>query len=564
MNSLPPANNFVLVLDPESFLDLREQYIDSTNAKTWEVLHYNGNDLTIRRKYASCKGNKAIILWVTPSLTADREPINLSYIYDIVEKAEKTIDLSLRNVLDELIPSTKWPIDLFQHSKEIGQELSRFHFLQNELRKELPHKAPLNANHVKAILIALRNPQISLSDLILTSTPAQEALTKYIRLIMNSELNHDDKKILEETAESNIIGNFSEISSWFKPERDELAVFFYLLDMAIRYDVSNPTIQLKGAGLLSFDPETLGENNLTKTIRSMDTTKDTKLQIAKIAEANLSPQQVLKVIYCANLRDQKDIAQAIQNEKQPLIVYTLSVNYLKEIVREKELKAKELEWTQDLRNHHIIAEQTETPFSQKAKGILDLLTNVSQILRSLEITFEPKNDITDLIEWWESSGFYKLQLAIADASNSLQYVYDEEVRKTLDRYIENLRQQVNSKLEKADLNLASIIERNWKIYIAHPRLATNLLRELILKKSITPSKDRKIWVLIFDGMRFDTWKSIVRPLMMSMFENKEEKSYVSMIRLGSRVHVHRIDHNNHPPGHRPFHQSCWDQMFIEC
>lgn len=526
------------MLDPDDFLDLREQYIDSTNDKTWEVLHYDGNDLTTRRKYASRKGNKALILWVTPSLTADREPINLSYIYDIVEKAEKTIDLSLRNVLDELIPGTKWPEELFKHSKEIGQELSRFHSLQNELRKELPHKAPLNANHVKAILITLRNLQISLSELILTSTPTQEALTKYIRLIMDHELNDDDKRMLKETIESNIIGNFSEISSWFEPERNELAVFFYLLDMAIRYNVSNPTVQLKGAGLLSFDPETLGQSNITKTIRSIETTNDTKLRIAKIAETNLSPQQVLKVIDCANLRDQKDLAEAIQNERQPLIIYTLSVNYLKEIMKRRELKAKDLGWTRDLHNHHIITEQTETTFSEKAKGILSLLTNISQIHSSLEFTFEPKNDITGLIEWWENSGFYKLQLSIADASNCLQYVYDDEVKKALDRYIENLRQQVNAKLEKADLNLASIIEKNWKTYIAHPRLATNVLRECILQRSVVPSKDRKIWVLIFDGMRLDTWKSIVRPLMMSMFENKEEKSYVSM--LPSKTDIARV------------------------
>ena len=538
INALPPANNFVLVLDPENFLDLGEQYIDSTNDKAWEVLHYHGNDLTIRRKYASRKGNKAIILWVTPSLTADRELINLSYIYDIVEKAEKTIDLSLRNVLDELIPGTKWPEELFNHSKEIGQELSRFHSLQNELRKELPHKAPLNANHVRALLIALRNPQISLSDLILTSTPTQEALTKYVRLIMNHELNHDDKIILEETVESNIIGDFSEISSWFEPERDELAVFFYLLDMAIRYNVSNPTIQLKGAGLLSFDPETLGQSNITKTIRSIETTNDTKLRIAKIAETNLSPQQVLKVINCANLRDQKDLAEAIQNERQPLIVYTLSMNYLKEIMKGKELKASDLEWAQDLHSYLIPAEQTETTFSEKAGGVLNLLANMAQALHSLEVPFEPKNEMTALVDWWENSGFYKLQLAIADISSCLQYIYDDEVRKALDRYIENLRQQINAKLEKADLNLASIIEKNWKTYIAHPRLATNILREFILQKSITPSKDRKIWILIFDGMRLDTWKSIVRPLMMSMFENKEEKSYVSM--LPSETDIARV------------------------
>jgi hypothetical protein len=446
IKTLPPANNFVLVLDPECFLDLGEQFVDLTNQKTWEVLNYNGNDLILRKKYASCKGNKPLILWVTPQPTEIHKSINLSYIYDIIEKTEKTIDLSLQNVLNELIPSTKWPEELFNHSKEIGQELSTFHKLQNELRKELPNKAPLNANHVKAILIALRNPKVSLSDLILTSTSTQETLTKYLRLLMKTELSQQDKKLLEEIAESNIIGNFPDITSWFKLEREELAVFFYLLDMAIRYNVANPIIQLKGAGLLSFDPEILGESNITSTIRSTETSKDTKLQITKIAEANLTPQQVLKVIYCANLHDQKEITQAILNEKQPLITYTLSISYLKEITKEKEIKAKSLEWTQDLRNHHIVTEQTDSQFSPKAKGIINLLIGLYQILSSLEFAFEQKNDMTDLIEWWENSGFYKLQLSIADISNCLQYVYDEETRKLLDKQIENLRQDLKKRI----------------------------------------------------------------------------------------------------------------------
>jgi hypothetical protein len=36
------------------------------------------------------------------------------------------------------------------------------------------------------------------------------------------------------------------------------------------------------------------------------------------------------------------------------------------------------------------------------------------------------------------------------------------------------------------------------------------------------------------------------------------------ISVGSRVHVHRIDHVRNPPGHRLYHQECWEELFIEC
>ncbi len=73
---------------------------------------------------------------------------------------------------------------------------------------------------------------------------------------MKTDLTLKDRKLVEEISESNSIGDFAGIAPWFKPERDEIAVLFYLIDLALRYDVSNPTIQIKGAGLIGFDQKT--------------------------------------------------------------------------------------------------------------------------------------------------------------------------------------------------------------------------------------------------------------------------------------------------------------------
>jgi len=536
---LPLATNFVLILDPEPFLELDDKYVDLSNGKTWRVLHYHGNDLTIRQQYrASENQDNPVILWITRSLSPKQERIDLSYVYDIVEKGEKTIDLSLQAVLRQLIPGVEWPEQLFEHSKEIGQELHRFYSLYQTLRKELPAKAPLNVNHAKALLIALRNPAVSLSELILGSIPIQEALSKYVRIILTSEFEEDERTMLREIIESNVIGEFSEVSPWFQFDKDELAVLFYLLTITKKYNIANPIVQLRGMGLLSLDPEVLGENRIARTFENLEALPGMGLQITKTAEMKLDPRQIGKVIEYADLKDLAATAEAIQNEKLPLVAYALSISYLKEIMKKQGLNSSDLGWTKTFSRHPIIVENIETRFSQKAISVLHLLVNIASVLRSLDYKPEEKKDLSALIDWWKDTGIFKVELDIANANSCLQAIYDDDLRKALANYIQRIKKETRAKLEIADLNLASIIERNWKGYLSNPRLATNILRDYILKRAITPSKDRKIWILIFDGMRLDTWEEIVKPIMLSKFDIKEEKLYMSM--LPSETDVARV------------------------
>lgn len=538
MKGLPPATSFVLVLDPDDFLNLNQEYADLVNNKTWVVLKYNGNDFALRKGYSTLKDkDQSLIIWVTKPPTNEQEKIDLSYVYDIVEKAEKVIDLSLQTILHELIHGVEWPEELYSYSKEIGGQLSGFYALYNELRKELPPKAPLNANHVRAILVALRNPQISLSKLILGSTSTQEALCKYIMILLEVEMSENDRTLLRETIENSLLGDFSEISYWFKLEREELAMFFYLLDMAKRYGIPNPINQLRGMGLLSFDPESLGESNIAKAVMTIESVLDTKWQITMTAERTLDPQQITRVFQCTSLQDLTPLSEAIQKERQPLIAYTLSVIYLKEMIKRKLLNFSNLKWTENL-HFPILPEGMETVYSGKANDLLRLLQDVATINQSLEFPIETKSDISPLIDWWDESGTFKLQLIMADLTNYMQSIYDNDLRKAFDAYVQGLKQEAKKKLERADLNLASIIERNWKGYLAHPRIATNILRDYIVKKGLVPSKDTKVWILIFDGMRYDTWKGVVKPLIAQKFEIKEEKPYLSM--LPSETDIARV------------------------
>ena len=539
ISGLPLATNLVLTLDPDRFLNLNKEFTD-TNGKKWQVIHYFGNDLTFRKEYSSISKDRRtpIILWITYPPKREEVKINLSYIYDIIEKTEKTIDLSIHDVLDEIIHGETWPNELFKYAQEIGNELSHFKSLHQTLRKQLPRKAPLNINHAKALVIALRKPQIPIEELIFGSITHEEALNKYVTLILSHDLNKDDTKLLREIVESNLPQVASEIAPWLELDNQDLATFLYLLDIAKRYHIPNPIVQLKGIGLLSFDPDPLDHQRIGKILEDTTSQPDLKLRIMKIAEKKLGAKELSKLIDCMNLKTPTLMAQAIRKEKCPLFVYTLSIHFLKETTKNKELDSKDLNWARTLDTHPVIAEKIETKFSQRAIDILHFLAGMASILHAVVETFEPKNDLATIIDWYKDSGIFKVELTIASVNRDLRAVYDDELRKTLTQQLSKVRKQATRKLEAADLNLASLIEKNWKEYLFHPRLAINILHDYVLNRGITPTKARRIWILIFDGMRLDTWEEIVKPIMSSKFEVREEKLYITM--LPSETDVARV------------------------
>lgn len=48
---------------------------------------------------------------------------------------------------------------------------------------------------------------------------------------------------------------------------------------------------------------------------------------------------------------------------------------------------------------------------------------------------------------------------------------------------------------------------------------------MILSSSKRPTKQSRLWILVFDGMRFDTWEEVVKKVLSSIFDVVDEKLY---------------------------------------
>jgi hypothetical protein len=91
-------------------------------------------------------------------------------------------------------------------------------------------------------------------------------------------------------------------------------------------------------------------------------------------------------------------------------------------------------------------------------------------------------------------------------------------------------------IERLDQQLARLIGANWKGFLGHARLATNGIGDATRQLRLHPTRDRRLWVVVFDGMRWDTWARHVRPRLLESFELVEqEKAYLSLLPSWTRI-----------------------------
>jgi hypothetical protein len=74
---------------------------------------------------------------------------------------------------------------------------------------------------------------------------------------------------------------------------------------------------------------------------------------------------------------------------------------------------------------------------------------------------------------------------------------------------------------------------SWQIglvYLGHPRLSTHVLWDTVKKRRLAPAPKSCLWIVVFDGMRWDTWARHVKPRLLERFEFVvPEKAYLCLL-----------------------------------
>jgi hypothetical protein len=137
-----------------------------------------------------------------------------------------------------------------------------------------------------------------------------------------------------------------------------------------------------------------------------------------------------------------------------------------------------------------------------------------------------------LLDWFTSKGQHLLELDLSRAHHDLQICAEdsEELQEKGQVYLfggpdelkpqpGSLKARVLARLRQFDETLVSCVRTSPEQFGRGARSARNFLRSKIdvgrIKAGTLPGR---IWVLVFDGMRFDTWDAVVKPVLAEFFE----------------------------------------------
>lgn len=521
------GDRLLVVLDPERYLDLDDEL--HVGRRTWRVYHYAENDLAFRAAYASRPDdpNFRHIVWVTssPFRRARPEKLDLSFIPDVLRRADRILDLSLAGLLRALLPGEVFPeAGLRAYGEILSHSLETLLAGHRELRLRIGPKRPLDIHHVRALALHCLLPHVPVGDLLFVQTNPRDLLSHYLSLIWSGQVEDQALSLLQEHAAQSPLISVEELQPWFKAPPDELALLVYVYRALQSYRVPNPLNQLRGLGVLTLDPTPF--ESYLGTALALFQEIPLRARLLQRAEASLDPERLADLVALLPLPDLPALSQALRRETSPALVYGLAERLLSVALCEDILE----EARSDQLPLNVPLAEVKTAYTGRAQAIVATIREIAFVLDRLRRPFTPAPELATLTDWYVGSGIYRLELAHALAKEHIEQLASVALRQSLQAYLDELQRRIWDYLDRVDTNLTDLISRDYDAFLGHPRLSIRVLRDTILDSGVQPTQEHCAWILIFDGMRWDSWAEVVLPALTQHFEIADEgRAYLSLL-----------------------------------
>ena len=525
LDRLPAAARLILVLDPGGRLNLSDEVAGTqanTSGHAWKVLRYDGNDLAFRRQFDPAH---ATLVWVTgPKVPTDPIQIDLTSLVDITRRADDILDASLLGGLQTLFPNETWPAEpIAEFGDVIESHLGDFAQSYQYLKPHLGTRAALSTASIRALVLACLQPGIQPVEFLFRVDSPVVLLKKYVTLALTLDWDEAGLHLLQKQAREASLLPLGGLAAWFEVDIHGLAKLIYFYRPLSLARVPNIINQIRGLGLLNFDPEPL-EPGLGQVMNLWEKDLSWRNRLIQNAEADLDMETVHRATALLN-SDSTQLAKNLAGAETPALIYSLAGRLVK--TGEEEGKLKELLETW-IDNRPAALEQIDentTVYSAKLLALACALNEAAYIQSCITREIVTISTLENLVNWYVQGRYYDLEYSHARAMMALAVIKEESLRIYIQKILDTLREQLRDYLDRADHILAKQIQQNWHAYSTSPELSSNILRDYVERARLKPTDTACLWLLVFDGMRFDTWEAVVKPRLQQIFEIKKEKAY---------------------------------------
>jgi hypothetical protein len=207
----------------------------------------------------------------------------------------------------------------------------------------------------------------------------------------------------------------------------------------------------------------------------------------------------------------------------PTLAMALLLGYLDDRLEREpmpilEMPARVPDWAEAWLNGWEVSHH-DAPAEARAATMLRMLSRLATIQRGLVASLPQPADIGALVDAYVESGDARVELLLALARKNADVVGEEVGLSRLQVFFDTLQRQILDRLEALDHLAGDLIQRDVRSYLTHPRSTIHFLRPIAPK---VRHGGRRLFVWLIDGMRYDTWTEVVRPLLAQTFAIEEE------------------------------------------
>jgi hypothetical protein len=511
--------------------------VDDMNGRRWQIAVFRGDDLAFRLRFrkASSAGPTVIVLMRGQGTDGK---IDVSLVADILSKNEggEPLDLSLPAFCRRLCPKINFPpLELRRYKDAVLACLETVPEAASKIIEKWGRPDDWGRGQVAAMLILASHPDITLRNLWPDEIEPIEFVAHALRLLLgNPDLAGDHEIVLDmilEAARPQVRGNVR----WFSAAPEELAALLVLRRYAAELNLQNPANQLSGLQIFSPEiPISDMEPLLLQVANRIRTEASAWSRIDALAESFLTPKRIQRVmdIIPAMERTLERLAIAV---KRPDVAPVVLKQHFRLVILEfiKRASSPDMAWVRQLADHPLGSARPEslTPRALECRSAIEFLLLVRQIEERLAVPLPDFQHGDHLLEWYVQTMHHRLEIDTSQALHHLEACGDSDIATAghqflfggeddLNPSIDSLKGRVRARLEKLDQQLAGFVRESVDGFARGQRSAVNLIRDRIgaaVEAAKRGSGQGRVWILLFDGMRFDTWEQIVQPILAEHF-----------------------------------------------
>jgi len=539
LDSRPDQSRCEWAIDPDRLLDWHEPKVVSRSGRMWYRVLYSGDDVAFRRSCRTtfeqaAKAGQPVLLVITRG-SANPEPVDISHICDILGRAEgDPLDLSLVAFFKAIFPKVNPPQDaLREHKDEFLECVPGLHRAYGEFKHRWGEPDNWSRGQLLSMILLARHPQFRLDEVYCDDPNVNDFLVHACRLVMSPALSDRDYPLVSQLMRESMSMQVQTggVDGWLGADPNDLAGYLVLRDFAESQGLQNPATQLLGKFSFRLDTEAL-EPRVVPVIATLRRDREAWEQVNLRAAQFCRERNAAKVLDLLPPGPQPLVQAMLTPKTSPVLLRDILFRLLREFVANP--TPESLAWVEKLGSHSLLARRDLTPVEQEGAAILECIIRIHRVEKHLEAGSTTPASMQGLLACY-CAGAHLLELDVSEAYKLAEHVTDQVAREGIESYFHELprglKHRVRTYLDTLDAMLAKFIAEDPQTYGGSgPCSATRIMAQTVATY-MPGEKEGRVWVLIFDGMRFDTWSRIVRPLMVDHFEVIEglDRPYLSVL-----------------------------------